>query len=277
METKEMNLTAEILEKSQPIDYSKSEITFLINGIFFVMKLVKGGTFMMGAQKRDPNESNYDPKAFDWEAPIHYVTVNDYYIGETLVTQALWQAIMKYTPMPSGEKWNELYGKGDNYPAYNISYSAVEDFIASLNAIPDIKENRLLFRMPTEAEWEFACRGGNLSKLTRYSGSDRVEDVAWFDYISEGKSHPVKEKHSNELGLYDMSGNLFEWCSDWYAHYKANSQVNPKGPETGTRRVLRGGCWNYSMRNCRVSYRLNDSVHHGDSYYGLRLALSVQL
>ena len=194
---------------------------------------------MMGAQHNNVNELNYDPKSFDWEGPVHSVTLDSYYIAETLVTQALWQAVMGSTP------------------------------------IPEIKAAGIVFRIPTEAEWEFACRGGLSTKGLRFSGSDKVDDVAWFDYNSNGQVHPIKEKQPNELGLYDMSGNLFEWCYDWYTRYSGESLVNPQGPATALRRVLRGGCWNYSSRNCRCSYRLNDSPHHADSYYGLRLAMSV--
>jgi formylglycine-generating enzyme required for sulfatase activity len=271
-----MNLTAKISESALPSDYSCQEVTFEIGGVEFTMKCIKGGTFMMGAQHSTVNEANYDPRAFDWESPIHSVSVNDYYIGETLVTQSLWRAVMGGTPMPENKQWNEQNGLGNNVPAYNISYFDAEKFVAKLNEIPEIKNANIIFRIPTEAEWEFACRGGLYSKGLRYSGSDKVEDVAWFDYISNSKVHPIKEKAPNELGLYDMSGNLFEWCLDWYTRYTSESLINPAGPNDGRRRVLRGGCWNYSARNCRVSYRLNDSPQHADNYYGFRLAMSIQ-
>ncbi|MBR5777100.1 MAG: formylglycine-generating enzyme family protein [Bacteroidales bacterium] len=269
-----MNLTAKI-SKVIPADYSLKEIEFIIGGVKFLMKCIEGGTFMMGAQKSNVNESNYDSKAFDWESPIHSVSVGNYYIGETLVTQALWKAVMGHTPMPDNKQWNAQDGIGDNMPAYNISYIDAKKFAATLNSIPEIQDAGLTFRLPTEAEWEFACKGGLYSKGYRFSGSDNPEDVAWFDFVSEGKPHPVKEKMPNELGLYDMSGNLFEWCRDWYTLYKPESQNNPRGPETGSRRVLRGGCWNYSSRACRSAYRLNDSSLHADSYYGLRLVMTI--
>ena len=270
-----MDLTAKISESNISSDYSLQEVVVTINTVKFVMKCVKGGTFMMGAQHNNVNELNYDPKSFDWEGPVHSVTLDSYYIAETLVTQALWQAVMGSTPMPENHQWNEQDGLGANYPAYNVSYLDSEKFVEALNVIPEIKAAGIVFRIPTEAEWEFACRGGLSTKGLRFSGSDKVDDVAWFDYNSNGQVHPIKEKQPNELGLYDMGGNLFEWCYDWYTRYSGESLVNPQGPATASRRVLRGGCWNYSSRNCRSSYRLNDSPHHADSYYGLRLAMSV--
>lgn len=270
-----MNLTAKISESALCSNYSQPEVEFAIGSVSFLMKCVCGGTFMMGAQHTNVNDINYDPKSFDWEAPVHSVTVDSFYMSVTLVTQALWKAVMGSTTMPGNKQWNAQEGLGDNYPAYNVSYHDAEIFVQKLNDIPEIKDAGIMFRIPTEAEWEFACRGGLNSRGMRFSGSDKVDDVAWFDYVSNSQAHQVKEKMPNELGLYDMSGNLFEWCLDWYARYNSDSLVNPQGPSSGARRVLRGGCWNYSSRNCRVSYRLNDSPHHADSYYGLRLAMNV--
>ena len=270
-----MNYTIKISDFDRSSDCLPQEIEFIINGVRFVMKAVVGGSFMMGSQHTNVNDSNYDPKSFDWEGPVHSVTIDSYYIGETLITQALWKTVMGDCPMPNNHKWNEKDGLGDDFPAYCISYFDFEEFVKTLNSIPEIQKAGILFRMPTEAEWEFACRGGLNSKGLRFSGSDKVEDVAWFDYISNGRTHVVKDKLPNELGLYDMSGNLFEWCYDWYTLYNTDSLINPKGPEVALRRVLRGGCWNYSSRNCRSTYRLNDSPHHADNYYGARLAMSV--
>ena len=182
-------------------------------------------------------------------------------------------------PLTEKYFWHRAY---DNYPVVGVNWNQAKAFCIwrteKLNKFYKSQKGDVTlseFRLPTEAEWEFACRGGLNTKGLRFSGSDKVDEVAWFDYNSNGKVHPIKEKQPNELGLYDMSGNLFEWCYDWYTRYSGESLVNPQGPATASRRVLRGGCWNYSSRNCRSSYRLNDSPHHADSYYGLRLAMSV--
>ena len=233
-------------------------LRFEVKGIVFSMQRVEGSVFVMGGTREQHRE------AISTDLPRHTVALDAYYIGHTEVTQALWQTVMNEEPLT-------LEGYNPNYPVTNISWYDCQTFIQRLDSITNMP-----FRLPTEAEWEFACRGGLYSKGLRYSGSDKVEDVAWFDYISNSKVHPIKEKAPNELGLYDMSGNLFEWCLDWYTRYTSESLINPAGPNDGRRRVLRGGCWNYSARNCRVSYRLNDSPQHADNYYGFRLAMSIQ-
>jgi len=177
---------------------------------------------------------------WDDENPAHQVTLTkDYYMGETQVTQALWQTVMGYNPS---------YFKGDNLPVEDVSWDDCQEFIIKLNEKTGKK-----FRLPTEAEWEFAARGGNKSKHTPYSGSSNIDAVAWYDGNSDSKTHPVATKQANELGIYDMSGNVWEWCSDWFGNYSSSAQTNPTGANSGTIRVLRGGGWCSFARDCRSS------------------------
>ena len=246
-------------------------LDFTVNGVTFTMVRVEGGTFMMGATAEQTG-------AYSDEKPAHRVTLSDYYIGETEVTQALWEAVMGETPTSHGPQWKRKYGLGDNYPAYyNISYNDVLSFISKLNSLTG-----RTFRMPTEAEWEYAARGGNKSKGYRYSGGNTLDNVGWYWDNSDGTPHPVAQKAANELGLYDMSGNVDEWCSDWYGTYSSSPQTNPKGPSTGISRVLRGGSWRSIAAACRVADRYNysRSLRNDcsrslrDTFYGVRLALS---
>ncbi len=258
------------------------------NGVFDIfttlsydeMVYVEGGTFLMGAQSSNSGSANYDSDAFDIESPVHSVTLSSYYIGKYEVTQQLWEYVMNYNGRAAdgssmtavaagtwlGDNPSEIYGKGDYYPAYDVSYEDIVDyFIPRLNKITG-----KTFRLPTEAEWEYAVRGGNKSQGCKYSGSNTVGDVAWYDGNSDS-AHPVGTKQANELGLYDMSGNVWEWCSDWYGGYAGASQTNPTGPASGTHRVLRGGCWYENAWWCRVSARSNCDPSGRYSNYGFRL------
>ena len=231
--------------------------TFTVGGVTFTMKLVKAGTFQMGGTE-DASER-----------PIHSVTITkDYYIGETEVTQALWKAVTGYSPTSGGSVWSSSYGLGNNHPAYYISYEDVQSFIKKLNSMTG--EN---FRMPTEAEWEFAARGGNKSKGYIYSGSNMIEDVSWYAYNGNTKTHPVKTKAANELGVYDMSGNVWEWCSDWYGTYSSSAQADPTGPTTGTSRVDRGGSWVNTAAGNRCTIRSSNNPSSRFYSLGVRLAL----
>ena len=244
------------------------DVVFEVGNVRFVMKHVEGGSFLMGAQSKDYQEANYDPDADDDEGPVHEVTLSDYYIGETQVTQALWKAVMD-DDNPSDFKGD------DNLPVDSVSWiDCTKNFITKLNQ----KVRRQLpqgsrFRLPTEAEWEYAARGGRLSEGYPYSGSDDIDEVAWYDENSDNETHPVKDKGKNELGLYDMSGNVWEWCNDWYGDYGSGSQTNPKGPSSGSYRVLRGGSWSRNAGNCRVSYRNGYDPGSWDSILGFRLCL----
>ena len=231
-------------------DTVTDDLTIIANGVSFVMKSVEGGTFQMGSN---------DSEAYGEEQPVHSVALSGYYMGETEVTQALWKAVMGSNP--------SIF-KGDNLPVEQVSWNDCQDFIRKLNQLTGMN-----FRLPTEAEWEFAARGGNQSNGYTYAGSNNIGSVAWYYDNSGSKSHAVKGKSPNELGLYDMSGNVWEWCSDWYGDYGSGSQTNPKGPSSGSDRVLRGGGWRSLAGSCRVSYRGNYDL--GDRYNcdGFRLCL----
>ena len=231
---------------------SYSNGTLTVNGIKYNMVWVEGGTFRMGATSEQGSEISD-------EKPVHSVTLSGYYIGKTEVTQALWQAVMGSNPS---------YFEGDDLPVEQVSWDDCQEFIRKLNSLTG--QN---FRLPTEAEWEFACRGGNNSRGYKYSGSNYIDNVAWYDGNSGDKTHPVATKSPNELGIYDMSGNVWEWCSDWYANYTSNSQTNPKGPQSGSRRVNRGGGWYILARYCRSSKRNGNSPTDRYDFLGLRLAL----
>ena len=232
-----------------------SNQTFTVAGVSFTMVFVEGGTFTMGATSEQGSDADDDEK------PTHRVTLSDYYIGETEVTQALWKAVMGSNPS---------YFKGDNLPVEQVSYDDVKTFITKLN-----QKTGKTFRLPTEAEWEYAARGGGKSKGYKYSGSNNIDDVAWYYGNSNNKTHPVKTKRPNELGIYDMSGNVWEWCSDWYGAYSSSSQTNPTGPSSGSNRVPRGGSWYNFARYCRVSNRSDYYFpSHRINYLGFRLALA---
>ena len=192
--------------------------TFTIGNVTFKMIAVKGGTFQIGSE-----DGPY------WEKPVHQVTLSDYYIGETEVTQMLWVAVMLSNPSEHTFYYN---------PVENVSWDDCQTFIAKLNQLTGKN-----FRLPTEAEWEYAAKGGQKSKGYIYSGSNNIDEVAWYGDNSGGESHMVKTKKANELGIYDMSGNVWEWCADWEADYPSEPQTNPTGPSTGYDRVYRGGGW----------------------------------
>lgn len=231
---------------------SYSNGTLTVNGIKYNMVWVEGGTFRMGATSEQGSEISD-------EKPVHSVTLSGYYIGKTEVTQALWQAVMGSNPS---------YFEGDDLPVEQVSWDDCQEFIRKLNSLTG--QN---FRLPTEAEWEFACRGGNNSRGYKYSGSNYIDNVAWYDGNSGDKTHPVATKSPNELGIYDMSGNVWEWCADWYGDYSSGRQTNPKGPYGGSGRVNRGGSWYNFARNCRSSIRIDDYPTYRDDLLGLRLAL----
>ena len=247
--------------------YSNGILT--VNGIKYNMVWVEGGTFSMGATP----EQGVD--VADDEKPVHSVTLSGYYIGKTEVTQALWKAVMGTNP--------SLF-KGDNLPVECVSWDDCQVFIRKLNSLTG--QN---FRLPTEAEWEFACRGGNNSRGYKYSGSNYIDNVAWYwdnsgiKYLEpifgklRQKTHPVATKAPNELGIYDMTGNVCEWCNDWYGDYRSDAQTNPKGLDNGSGRVLRGGSWAIQEDECRSSSRRGGDPINPDPHrigiFGLRLSL----
>ena len=224
------------------------------NGITIDMIKVEAGTFMMGATSEMQNP-------WDDEKPVREVILtNDYYIGKYEVTQSLWQAVMGTNPS---------YFKGDNLPVEQVSWDNCLEFISKLNSLTGRK-----FRLPTEAEWEYAARGGRKSRGYQYSGSFNISDVAWYNGNSGNKIHPVGMKQANELGVYDMSGNVCEWCQDWYGSYVSSSQTNPLGANSGSFRVCRGGSWYFDTGNCRSSFRSRGNPDTRSRYLGFRLVLS---
>ncbi|MBQ4419956.1 MAG: SUMF1/EgtB/PvdO family nonheme iron enzyme [Bacteroidales bacterium] len=238
------------------------------------MVFVEGGIFTMGATSEQGSD------AYDDEKSTHSVTLSSYYIGETEVTQALWKAVMGKNPS---------YFKGDNLPVEQVSYEDVKTFITKLN-----QKTGKTFRLPTEAEWEYAARGGKKSKGYRYAGSNNIDDVAWYyensgdkrlnddtwdtDEIEKSncRTHTVKTKQPNELGIFDMSGNVSEWCFDWYGDYTSDTCSNPQGPSSGSHRVERGGFCGIIAWGCRVSIRDYDYPSDEYNFLGFRLALPRQ-
>lgn len=229
---------------------------FTVNGVSFKMIKVNGGSFYMGATPEcDCGEAQW------WEKPIHRVRLDEYYIGETEVTQELWEEVMGYNP---SEKF-----VGRNYPVNCVSWDDCIEFCRVLS----LKTGKR-FRLPTEAEWEYAARGGNKSKLYKFSGSNNLYQVAWCLDNSDSIPHQVKTKKPNELGIYDMTGNAWEWCSDyWSEKYNDSPQNNPKGPAYGEYRVHRGGGWLNLPKSCRISYRHYARPGRKNDYRGFRLAM----
>ena len=225
--------------------------TINVNGVSFTMIAVDGGTFSMGATSEQGSDADNNEK------PVHSVTLSGYCIGETEVTQELWEAVMGSNPS---------YFSGDQKPVECVSWDDCKEFITKLNNLTGKN-----FRLPTEAEWEYAARGGNKSKGYKYSGSNTISDVAWYGGNSSSTTYNVKTKSPNELGIYDMTGNVREWCEDWYGDYSSGSQTNPTGPSSGSFRVNRGGSWGNSASYCRVSDRNYDSPGNRSSFLGFRV------
>ena len=217
--------------------------SFTISGVTFRMIPVIGGTFTMGGTSEQGSD------AYDNEKPAHSVTLSDFYMGETEVTQALWEAVMeKNLTQIASENGLSTYGVGDNYPMYYISWDDCQTFINKLNELLSSQLGVRVFALPTEAEWEYAARGGQCSQRYKYSGSNTIDNVAWYNATSN-QTQPVAQKLANELGLYDMSGNVYEWCHDWFNYYNSNPQNNPTGPDSGSLRIYRGGCWFTNQAN----------------------------
>ena len=288
------------------LSVAQNVITVTANGVSFKMVRVQGGTFTMGATSEQGSD------VANHEKPAHKVTLSSYYIGETEVTQALWKAVMGNNPSEfAPAEANAAHGSYDNFvadakllnakkpgtvriptrkewdaimvttkgslqrPVETVSWEDCQTFISRLNKLTGKK-----FRLPTEAEWEFAARGGVKSRGYKYSGSNSIGTVAWnYDNAYKGYDNPdygthnVKTKLPNELGLYDMSGNVVEWCQDRYGDYSSSAQANPTGPSSGSSRVIRGGCWRDGSGVCRVSYRDYCPPTRQYTGQGLRLAL----
>lgn len=247
----------EATAKIKALEQSKSGDTE--DGLVFV----KGGTFTIGCTSEQGSNCDGDEK------PTHQVTLSDFYIGKYEVTQAEWRKVMGSDP-PS------LYNKGcDQCPVEGASWDDIQEFLKKLNA-----QTGKQYRLPTEAEWEYAARGGSLSRGYKYAGSNSIDDVAWYSsnaktantFGAEKTTRPVGQKKANELGLFDMSGNVYEWCSDWYGDYSSSAQTNPAGPSAGSYRVIRGGSWYYDPQYCRVANRNDYTPDYRYYSVGFRLA-----
>ncbi|MBP5692407.1 MAG: formylglycine-generating enzyme family protein [Bacteroidales bacterium] len=234
-------------------------------GIEISMIYVQGGEFVMGGTSEQGKEADKDEV-------IHRVTVGDFYIGQFEITQAQWEAVMETSVVQQSRKadakltLDKLNGVGSDYPMYYVSWDEAMEFCRILS-----KKTGKRYSLPTEAEWEYAARGGvkgDKKFRTKYAGSNMPERVAWYD---RGSSHPVGQKEANELDIYDMSGNVWEWCLDWYGAYNKNENVNPEGPSIGTERVLRGGSWHNPASRSRVSYRGHNSPDRRAGYRGFRI------
>ena len=237
-----------LIPKEMQDPMNADSVTVSIKGVEFEMIRVQGGTFMMGINDAE-----------EYERPVHEVALSSYFIGETPVTQELWKKVMGENPSEFG---------GAKRPVEYVSWEECQEFIQKLSEITGQK-----FRLPTEAEWEYAARGGKKSKGYEFSGSNNIDDVAWYGGASDYETHDVAMKSPNELGLYDMSGNVLELCQDWYDAYPSEKQSDPKGPSSGSKRVARGGCWDYGPQSCRNAIRFYISPSYRSNRIGLRLAL----
>lgn len=232
-------------------------LRFEVNTIPFSMQRVEGGLFVMGGTREQHREE------ISTELPTHAVALDAYYIGHTEVTQALWQAVM-----PEWEMIGEW--QNPNHPITDVSWYDCQVFLQRLDSITGLP-----FRLPTEAEWEFAARGGNDSEKYRFAGGNIPDSVGWGLSNAGFRKHTVGLKKPNELGLYDMTGNVSEWCNDWYAPYYLGTEPNPKGPITGSDKIVRGGSFDNCQANSHISYRYFQKPEETTKYCGLRLALTL--
>lgn len=234
--------------------------SYRVNKVSFNMIRVEKGDFWMGAQHVDTAEFNYDRYSQSDELPVHHVTIQeDYYIGQTEVTQKLWKAVMGYNP----SKY-----KCSKRPVTNVSYDEVQEFLRRIDSITGMQ-----FRLPTEEEWEYAARGGKYSRGYVYSGSNEVDRVAWHNGNSN-KVKKVKKRAANELGIYDMSGNVWEWCSSNYRFFDA--ERNAGLGKDGLMYVIRGGAWQLPKTSCRVAWRGKRLPDLKNSFGGFRLCLDAK-
>ncbi|WP_370477054.1 formylglycine-generating enzyme family protein [Tamlana flava] len=231
-------------------------ISAVIKNLEESMVIVKGGTFTMGCNNKQNGCS-------DDEKPSHQVILDDFTIGKYEVTQEQWKAIMENNP--------SYHSDCDNCPVEKVSWTNVQNFIRKLNQLTGKH-----YRLPTEAEWEYAAIGGTKSGDYKYSGSNTLNTIAWYEGNSDNKTHKVGSKQANELGLYDMTGNVSEWCADWYGEiYYTNSPLkNPKGPSSGTARVFRGCNYAYSADSCRITFRDTTNPAWMYEFLGFRLILN---
>lgn len=246
------------------------EWVFSVNGAVFTMVEVPGGTFLMGC---NGPEGECDPSAM----PAHEVRLSDYCIGQTEVTQGLWEAVMGTNltqQRDANNKKGKLYGEGANHPMYYISWNDCQSFIDKLNEALAPQLGNLRFCLPTEAQWEYAAQGGQGLAKTRFSGNNIISAVGWYKSNSGGKTQPVAGKAANALGIYDMTGNVKEWCHDYGGDYTPEPQIDPAGAPAGILRIVRGGAFNSSEIFCPIVNRGYDRPKKGSENIGMRLVLS---
>jgi formylglycine-generating enzyme required for sulfatase activity len=231
--------------------------TFSVKGVEFDMMFVEGDSFLMGCNPKLQTGCVHD------EQPAHSVNLPDFFIGRLEVSQLLWRTVMEENP-------SKL--KGDHLPVNMVSYNDCRRFIRKLNELTGLR-----FSLPTEAQWEYAARGGNKSKQYAYSGSNNLDEVAWYANNSKGRPQKCGDKVSNELGLQDMSGNVWEWCNDWYGvkYYEVSPKESPQGLAVGTHRVFRGGSWRNTVQFCRLTQRNYNEPNKKYPDLGLRLVLNL--
>lgn len=246
-------------------DYTaKSDYTVTAFGLDMKMIYVKGGVFRMGATEEQGDD------AYDREYPVRNIRLDGYHIGKYEVTQSQWKAVMGTSLQEQRDKANPIwgfFGKGDDHPMYYVSWEEAQAFCQKLSEATGRK-----YVLPTEAQWEYAARGGSKSQHYKYAGSNDIDEVAWYIANSSNISHPVGTKKANELGCYDMSGNVMEWCSDWVALYDENDTINPLGPVTGSYRIHRGSSFHWEGSGHRVSSRDGDTATGRFSDMGFRVA-----
>lgn len=227
----------------------------------FEMVDVEAGVFYMGAQKANPIGMNYDASAYEIESPVRQVSISVFSIGKFEVTQAQWTAAMGNNPSTN---------RGEHLPVENVTWEQVQEFIALLN-----EKSSLHYRLPTEAEWEFAAKGGSCSENLIYSGYSVLGSCGWYYSNSESTTHEIGSKAPNELGIFDMSGNVREWCNDWLDYYSSTNENSPQGPSEGHVKVNRGGSYSTPAVNCRNTYRHSNYPYESAHDLGFRLALSL--
>ena len=233
-------------------------------GINMRMIFVEGGTFTMGCTSDQGDDCDDDEK------PTRETTVGSFHIGMLKVTQSQWEKVMGTTlDQQRAKAGNSMtYGVGADYPMYYVSWEEAKEFCRRLS-----QQTGRNYSLPTEAEWEYAARGGKKSEGTKYAGSQSIRDVAWYWDNSGSSTHKCGTKRPNALGIYDMSGNVWEWCEDRYGQYLQYDKDNPKGASTGFRRVIRGGSWNNFARDCRVASRGSSSPGSRFDTTGFRVVL----
>ena len=237
-------LITSIVQCSNHSPFAEPEVVF-----------VHGGVFLMGC-----TDSEHVANCNSDETPPHSVTVGSFSIGKYPVTQGQWKALMGSN--------SSHFSKGDRYPVEYVSWDEAQEFIHRLNTVTGKR-----YRLPTEAEWEYAARGGSESRGYMYSGCNNLNNVGWYDNVNGKITHPVGSKAPNELGIYDMSGNVWEWCSDWYGPYSASPKRDPAGASSGYYRVNRGGSWSSASSNCRVTYRNSCCPNNRYRNVGFRVVL----